>query len=81
MCTYSISVDDALLEQVRPAFSDNAAIEAWIRSQMNLLLIQLAEEMSEKRRGKPQLSKRLRGIVHAPADFDYKQELAALYDA
>jgi hypothetical protein len=43
MCTYSISVDDELMERV-----------------------------SHNKR----LSQRLRGIAHAPKDFDYKEELA-----
>ena len=80
MCTYSISVDDTLMERVRPAFSDNEAIEAWMQSQMDLLLVRLAETLAPKNKDKISLSQRLRGIVHAPKDFDYKQELASRFE-
>ena len=36
----------------------------------------MAVEMSSKGASPVKLSQRLRGIAHAPADFDYKQELA-----
>ena len=80
MCTYSISVDDTLMERVRPAFSDNEAIEAWMQSQMDILLMQLAESLTRKPKEKVSLSSRLRGIAHAPKDFDYKHELASRFE-
>ena len=46
MCTYSISVDDELLEQVRPAFADNAEINSWMQSQIEALLLQMAAKVS-----------------------------------
>ena len=67
MCTYSISVDDTLMERVRPAFSDNEAIEAWMQTQMDLLLVRLAETLSPKPKEKSTLSSRLRGIASAHA--------------
>lgn len=48
MCTYSISVDDTVLEKVKPALPDNKAVEAWMQSQMDILLLQLADSLSEK---------------------------------
>lgn len=48
MCTYSISVDDDVLEKVRPALPDNEAVEAWMQSQMDVLLLQLADSLSGK---------------------------------
>lgn len=75
MCTYSISVDDKLLEQVRPAFADNAEISSWMQSQIEALLLQVAAKVSDTHSGK-RLSQRLRGIAApAPKDFDYKREL------
>ena len=80
MCTYSISVDDTLMERVRPAFSDNEALEAWMQSQMDILLVRLAETLAPKSKETVSLSQRLRGIAHAPKDFDYKQELASRFE-
>ena len=37
MCTYKISIDDALLERVRPAFTDNVEIGTWMQSQIESL--------------------------------------------
>ena len=48
MCTYSISVEDDVLEKVRPALPDNEAVEAWMQPQMDILLLQLAESLTHK---------------------------------
>ena len=40
----------------------------------------MAVEMSSKGASLVKLSQRLRGIAHAPADFDYKQELANRFE-
>lgn len=76
MCTYSISVDDTILERVKPVLPDDKAVEAWMQSQVDILLLQLAETLSHQSKGQVSLSSRLRGIAQAPRDFDYKQELA-----
>lgn len=47
-----------------------------MQSQVNLLLLQLAESLSRQSKAQVSLSSRLRGIAQAPRDFDYKQELA-----
>ena len=73
MCTYSISIDDTVLEKVRPAFPNDEDIEAWMQSQMDILLQQLAESLICQPNTKS-ISSRLHGIANAPKDFDYKQE-------
>ena len=45
MCTYKITIDDALLERVRPAFADNEEIGSWMQSQIEMILGQLAQDM------------------------------------
>ena len=55
---------------------NNEAVEAWMQSQMDILLLQLAERLTRKQKVQTSLSSRLRGIASAPKDFDYKQELA-----
>lgn len=75
MCTYRISIDDALVERVRPAFADNEAINRWMQSQIVAVLQKMADNMQQEL-SRPMLSQRLRGIAaHAPKDFDYKKEL------
>ena len=79
MCTYTIAVDDALMERVRPAFADNAAIGDWMQSQIEVLLLQVASGMEHQEKAPLKLSQRLRGIASAPRNFDYKKELANRY--
>jgi hypothetical protein len=45
-----------------------------MQSQVESILMQMASDMEEKSK-KTRLSQRLRGIAHAPKDFDYKEEL------
>lgn len=46
MCTYNISVDDSVLERVKPALPNDEAVEAWMQSQMGILLLRLADSLS-----------------------------------
>ena len=75
MCLYKISVDDKLVEQVKPAFRDEKAINDWLQSQVEVLFIQFATSIAHKEKPKTKLSERLRGIGIAPKDFNYKEEL------
>lgn len=79
MCTYNISVDDELMERIRPAFEDNDAISNWMQAQIVSLLQQMASDMNKKQK-KTKLSQRLRGIASfVPKDFDYKKELESRF--
>lgn len=79
MCTYKITIDDSLLNQVRSAFTDEAEINSWMQAQLELLLLQIAERMKPKKNDKESITTSLRGIAKAPEDFDYKKELANRY--
>lgn len=78
MCTYKITFKDTLIDRVRPAFVDNYEIASWMQQQLEVILLQLAAQM-EGKSAEQGLSQRLRGIAHAPKDFDYKAELANRY--
>lgn len=81
MCTYNITVNDSLMEEIRPAFPNEEAVERWLQQQMNIILLEFAsKQRSVAAKGCP-LSQRLRGIATTPKDFDYKQELANRYEA
>lgn len=80
MCTYNISISDAVIEDVRPAFADDDSLSRWLQQQMELLLIQYATSLKRKKTEGKSLSSRLRGIATAPKDFDYKKELANRYE-
>ena len=80
MCTYSISINDSVMENVRPAFPDEESMARWMQQQLELLMIRHAATMERPTAKTQKLSQRLRGIVTAPKDFDYKQELANRYE-
>ena len=67
------------MERVRPAFADNTAIRAWMQSQVEILLLQMAGNMEKAPLQEVSITEQLRGIAKAPADFDYKKELSNRY--
>lgn len=40
MCTYSIKLDDNLVDRVRPSFSDDIALQRWLEEQLEYVLRQ-----------------------------------------
>ena len=38
MCTFNITIDDALLERVRPAFSSEDALQLWVTERVKAML-------------------------------------------
>ena len=70
MCKYNIAIDDAVMEEVRPSITKGMDEDAWVQLQVEALFSRMAAEPQ-----KLMLSQRLRGIGHAPKDFDYKKEL------
>ena len=76
MCTYKISIDDSLAEQVRLLFSNEAEISLWMQSQLEFLLLQINKKKEPQKNNNESITNKLRGIAKAPDGFDYKQELA-----
>ena len=75
MCKYNIAIDDAVMEEVRPSITNGMDEAEWVQLQVELLFSQMAADMKSQKQKKLMLSQRLRGIGHAPKDFDYKKEL------
>ena len=42
MCTRTIKINDTLIEQVRPSFPDDEALQSWLEQQLEDALIQFA---------------------------------------
>lgn len=40
MCTYNISLSDASEDRIRPAFKDDAVVQAWLQKQFEILVMQ-----------------------------------------
>jgi hypothetical protein len=74
MCKYNVAIDDAVMRDVRPTITEGMDEDAWVQLQVKTLFAKMAEEARSKKKGLS-LSQRLRGIGHAPKDFDYKKEL------
>jgi hypothetical protein len=75
MCKFSIAIDDAVMEEVRPTIAEGMEESAWVQMQVQTLFAKMAENARNKKKNDLRLSQRLRGIGHAPKDFDYKKEL------
>lgn len=75
MCRYSIAIDDAVMEMVRPSIAAGMDEDTWVQLQVENLFAQMAEKSRNKKQNGLRLSQRLRGIGHAPEGFDYKKEL------
>lgn len=75
MCTYSISVDDTILERVKPALPDDKAVEAWMQSQIDILLLQLAESQTRKMQTEDSINSYSRRIANIHRLLRQEQEL------
>ena len=82
MCTYNISIDDQVVMQMQPLFSDGDTLRDWIQEQVSQLASQFisANAKKDKRAGLifPQLPKEFKTSdeiynmgINFPADFDY----------
>ena len=77
MCTYSISVDDSILERIKPALPDDKAVEAWMQSQIDILLLQLAESQSRKAQTEDSISSYSRRIATIHKILRQEQEFTS----
>lgn len=48
MCTYKFSLNDAAINRIRPAFKDEAAIEAWLLKQLETAIMHFELPKSKK---------------------------------
>ena len=75
MCNFNVAIDDAVMKDVRPTITEGMEEDAWVQLQVQTLFAKMAADARSKKRNGLRLSQRLRGIGHAPKDFDYKKEL------
>lgn len=47
MCTYNISISDALMEQVRPSIGNDEEVGKWVQQQVELLLVQFVASKNQ----------------------------------
>ena len=75
MCNYNIAIDEAVMKEVRPSITEGMEENAWVQLQVEMLFSRMAAKAKMVKPHQQMLSQRLRGIAHAPKDFDYKKEL------
>lgn len=49
MCTFALTLDDKLVERVKPAFKSEKAMNEWLQAQMELLLRKKVSKTSSKK--------------------------------
>ena len=79
MCKYNITIEDEVMNRVRPTITAGMSEDAWVQIQVQAFFAQMAAKYSEDKEARPRISQRLRGIGRAPEDFDYKKELEGRY--
>jgi hypothetical protein len=53
MCSINIALDDFLVEEVRPSFADDKALEQWLQQQIEELLLERYASYLEARSSTP----------------------------
>jgi hypothetical protein len=48
MCSYNITLEDALVEKVRPSFANDEELELWLKQQLEALLVRYYIQESER---------------------------------
>ncbi len=49
MCTYSVKIDDAVLERAKPYFKGSNAMQAWIEQQLEKALVEYTNRHEQQR--------------------------------
>ena len=70
MCTYNISIDDAVMEKVRPSITKGMSEATWVQLQVEMLFSQLAMPRSAARFDDNYMSNLIRQSASAWKDVD-----------
>ena len=80
MCSYNITLSDALVEKVRPSFADDNALQLWLQQQMEEILLDYYVTQLEAKNTTPppcQYTEEevVRRVLQATADVDAGRDL------
>lgn len=75
MCTYNITLNDTLVEKVRPSFADDKALTLWLQQQMEAFLLDLYVSKLEAQSPTPPpcqytVEEAVERVIQATADVD-----------
>lgn len=52
MCSYNITLDDTIVEKVRPSFADDQALTLWLQQQIEELLLRHYTQQEKRNRAR-----------------------------
>lgn len=84
MCTYTFTLDDRLVERIRPQFANQETMKAWLQKELELLLIHHASNISEEYLGGAEhlrLSRRIHELGMLVTGWDGQTALAPSVEA
>ena len=70
MCTYTFTLDNKLVEQVRPAFRDDYAINEWLQSQLESFVRQFAEKLAPKKNKSNPINDKISELSYLKDNWD-----------
>lgn len=48
MCSYNFTIDDMMIDRIRPSFRDDSAIYAWLHKQLVQAIDQLSSQLANQ---------------------------------
>lgn len=74
MCTFSISLDDKLVNSARMSFRDDSSLTLWMEEKISAILMDYVSETEAKSKRVPRKYDALMGILSGVPEKDYKRE-------
>ena len=70
MCRYSLAIDDALMEEVKPHIDSDVAVQAWLEELLHKALVSYAAQFAteSRNRGK-KVVEQLKALENDPEGF------------
>ena len=74
MCTYSFTLNDKLLDAVRPSFQSEESMKAWMQEQLTVLLQTYSSNIAVVNDRSTHKHDALMGVLAGASEFDCKRE-------
>ena len=82
MCSYNITIDDSIIEKVRPSFANEADLERWLQQQMEQLLLGFySRQMAQMRARKAIESMRQQSEMNGNSELTLDEINEEIYQA
>lgn len=82
MCSYNITINDSIIEKVRPSFANEADFERWLQQQMEQLLLgYYSRQMAQMRARKAIDSMRQQSEMNGNSELTLDEINEEIYQA